>query len=479
MKKLFSLISLVVVLAMLVTACGSAPATQAPAATSAPSDATAPAATEAPANPNAIEIRWFCCVGTGDDPAQQEIEKKVVEDFNASHPNIHLTIEIVTYKSAFDTLATEVASGNPPDIVGPAGVSGAEAFHGLWLDLTDLIKSNNYDLTQYDQGAINFYKTGGEGQIGLPFATYPSALFFDRDMFDEAKLPYPPQKYGDKYTWPDGTVDEWNYDTLRKVAMKLTVDENGKDATDPAFDPTKIVQYGYEPEYQGLREIGSFWGADSFLASDGKTAQVPDQWAAAWKWTYDGVWKDHFIVNDATRNSDTFQKGNAYDSGKVAMGISYLWYTCCLSDAGKNWDVAVVPSYNGKTTANFNADTFRIFKTTKHPQEAFEVLSYLLGDASKTLLDTYGAFPARTADQAGYLKSLDEKFPQKVDWQVFFDGVQYADNPSFEAYMPNLQEANDRATTMLSLMMTTENLDMDKEIGTLKSDLQTIFDKKK
>jgi multiple sugar transport system substrate-binding protein len=183
-------------------------------------------------------------------------------------------------------------------------------------------------------------------------------------------------------------------------------------------------------------------------------------------------------VNDAIRNSDTFQKGNAYDSGKIAMGLSYLWYTCCLTDAGKNWDVAVVPSYNGKTTANFNADTFRIFKTTKHPQEAFEVLTYLLGDASKTLLDTYGAFPARKADQAAYLKSLDEKFTQKVNWQVFFDGVQYADNPSFEAYMPNLQEANDRAAKFYSLMMTTDNLDMDKEINTMKSDLQVIFDKK-
>lgn len=239
------------------------------------------------------------------------------------------------------------------------------------------------------------------------------------------------------------------------------------------------MQYGYEPPVgDGLRSIGSFWGADSFVAADGKTAQIPPQWADAWKWVYNGIWTEHFIANDAVRNSDAFQKGNTYDSGKIAMYVSYQWYTCCLGDAGKNWDIAVVPSYKGKTTANFNADTFRIFKTTKHPDEAFTVLTYLLGEGSKELLGAYGAFPARIADQADALKSLDQQFPQKVDWQVFLDGVQYADNPSFESYMPNYNEATDRAAKFLSLMTSTEGLDLDKEIASLKTDLQVIFDKK-
>ncbi len=93
-----------------------------------------------------------------------------MDAFNKAHPEIHLTTEIVTYESAFDTLATEIASGNPPDIVGPMGVDGAESFHGQWLDLSDLITKNNYDLTQFDEGAVNFYKTGGEGQLGIPLA---------------------------------------------------------------------------------------------------------------------------------------------------------------------------------------------------------------------------------------------------------------------------------------------------------------------
>jgi multiple sugar transport system substrate-binding protein len=469
------------VFALLVTACGAPAATTAApqattAATTAPEATDAPEATTAPTG-DKVQIRWFCCLGTGDDPAQVPTEQKVVDDFNASHPDIELILEIVDYDAARDALSTQIASGNPPDIVGPVGTGGAEAYHGTWLDLTDLIQSHNYDLSQFGEGSVDFYQVGGEGQVGLPFAIYPSVLYYQRDMFDEAGLEYPPHKYDEKYTWADGTEAEWNFDTLRELAMKLTVDENGIDATDPAFDATKIVQYGYEPTFADLRADGSYFGAGSLVASDGKTAQIPEPWADAWKWLYAGTWTDHFVPNDTVNQTDEFGNGNPFNAGRVAMTITHLWYTCCLTDAGTNWDVAAVPSHNGKTTSNFNADTFRIFKTTKHPDEAFEVLTYLLGEASPELLPVYGAMPARVADQDAFFKAKDEEFPQDVDWQVFVDSIAYADNPSFEAYMPSYNEALDMLVALRSKWRTTEGLDMDAEIAQLQKDLQAIFDK--
>jgi multiple sugar transport system substrate-binding protein len=430
------------------------------------------------ADPNKVQIRWYCCLGTGEDPAQVPVEQKVVEAFNASHPKIQLILEVVTYDAARDTLSTEIASGNPPDIVGPVGVGGAEAFHGQWLDLSDLIKKTNYDLSQFDPGAVDFYKVGGEGQIGLPFAIYPSMLFYQKEMFDEVGLKYPPHKYGEKYVL-DGKEVEWNFDTLAEVAKRLTVDKNGKDASEADFDPTQIVQYGFVPQWPAdVRDIGAWWGADSLVEQDGKTARVPPQWAEAWKWYYDGIWKSHFIPNSAIIESPAFNSGNAFNSGKVAMGLTFLWYTCCISDAGDKWDIGVVPSNNGTTTALLNADTFRVFKGTKHPDEAFEVLTYLLGEASPQLLEIYGGMPARKADQDKFFAGLTEKFPQKPDWQVALDGLQHVDIPSFEAYVPNYNEAIDRAATFRNLMETAEGLDLDKEIATFKTDLQAIFDKK-
>lgn len=476
MKSRFTtLFALLMVLTLVLSACATTPAVTQEAA--AATDAAAPADTQEPLKPGQVEIRWFIGLGTGTDPDQLTAEQEVVDAFNAAHPDIRLVTEIVTYEAAFDTLATEIAAGNPPDIVGPMGIDGAESFHGQWLDLSELIASTNYDLSQYDEGAVNFYNSETEGQIGIPFGVYPSVMYYNKPLFDEAGLNYPPHKYGEPYIWADGTESEWNYETVKQLALLLTVDANGVDATDPAFDASNIVQYGYVPQYQDARAMGSYFGAGSLVAEDGKTAQIPEAWAAAWKWIYEGTWNSHFIPNQAVIESPEMGAGDIFGGGRAAMALTHTWYYSEISL--EDWDMAAVPSYNGTTTANFNADTFRIMKTTKNPEAAFTVLSFLLDDASLKLINAYGAMPARKTDQTAYLADLGALYPWKPDWQVVSDSSAYADNPSFEAWMPNYLEARARvANDFTSMLQTTEGLNIDEEITKLQSDLQVIFDKK-
>ena len=74
-------------------------------------------------------------------------------------------------------------------------------------------------------------------------------LWYKADLFEEAGLNPPPHKYGEKYKMPDGTEKSTGTTTRsRRSASSLTVDANGKDATEAGFDPTKIVQYGFEPQ---------------------------------------------------------------------------------------------------------------------------------------------------------------------------------------------------------------------------------------
>jgi multiple sugar transport system substrate-binding protein len=472
-----ALSAVIVVLAMLVTACsgGNTASSSAPAASGTPEPTGPP-----------VEIKWYCCLGTGDDKTQLPIEAKVVEDFNKSHPHIKLVFDHVAYDGARAAFATRLTSPNPPDVVGPLGVGGAEAFRGQWLDLAPLIEKTKYDLSQYGQGAVDFYKVTGQGQIGIPFAIYPSELYYQPDMFDEAGLNYPPHKYGDKYKMPDGSEVEWNYDTLRQISMKLTVDKTGKDATQAGFDPKQIVQYGFEPQRDDLRGMGAYFGAGKLAGDDNKTVQVPEGWAQGWKWIYEGMFKDHFIMTNSVYKSTAFNGGGyAFNSGKVAMQENFLWNVCCVTDAGGNWDLAAIPSNNGKPTAVFNADTFRITKGSKHPDEAFTVLQYLLGDASKTLLNAYSAFPARTADQADFFTQLESQktdkgdplYPPDVDWQAAVDGIQYADNPNFEAWMPAYNKSLDLLTQKLTRWTSTPGLNMDQEIAQLKTQLQAVWDK--
>jgi multiple sugar transport system substrate-binding protein len=425
-----------------------------------------------------VKVVWYVGLGAGGQPEQVEAQNKVVADFNASHPDIVLEIQIVDNNVAYDTLSTLIASaavggGQAPDIIGPVGQDGSNAFAGRYLGLDALIESTGYDVSQFDEGAVEAYRVDGE-LIGLPFATFPTSIYFRRDLFDEAGLNYPPQVYGEPYVMPDGTEVEWTMDTLREVAMMLTVDSNGADATMDDFNAESIEQWGFISQWNEPRGISTMFGASSLVAEDGN-AQLPQAWVDAFNWYYNGMWADHFIPTASQDGSDLLAAGNAFSSGRVAMAHTHLWYTCCVGTIN-TWDMAVMPSHNGVTTAKLHGDTFRILNTTQNPEAAFEVLTYLLGEAAPTLLQVYGGMPARAEQTEAFFAALDETFPQGVNWQVAVDSLAYADSPNHEYNMPNYLKAKDRIGAFQTLYGGDGALDINAALETLVADLDAIFD---
>lgn len=495
-KKLFALVSTVVVLMMLFVACGTPATPAAPVVQTVvvPVKETvvqtvketavvtvketvqvqveAPTATPAP---DKVQIYWYIGLGAGAQPAQIPLEKEWVEKFNKSQDRIQLIPIIVDNKYARDNLTAQLAAGNAPDIVGPVGTAGRAAFPGQFLDLVPLIQEFKYDMSDIDPAFTEFYKEEG-ALVGLPFAIFPSAVYVNKDLFKEAGLNLPPQKVGEKYKWADGTEEEWNFDTVAKVARKLTVDANGNDATSAAFDPTKIVQWGYNMQWNDdPRAFGTFFCAH-YPVKDGK-ADIPECWNEAFKWYYDAIWgKQPFMPNQAATDSDLL-KGNAFSSGKVAMGQTHLWYTCCIDTKNvASLDVAVAPSFDGKTTAKMHGDTFAIMKDTKHPKEAFEVYQYMLGEGAADLYKIYGGLPARKGQQQEFFAGLDEKFaPNKINWQVFLDMIPFLDAPNHELGLPNNSKANDAFAKLGSDLRSNANLDVEKRIQEFINELNQIY----
>jgi multiple sugar transport system substrate-binding protein len=417
-----------------------------------------------------VVINWYVGLGTGGNAEQIDAQNQIVENFNASHDNIELVLEIVDNEIAYDTLKTKMAAGDAPDIVGPVGIRGANTFPGVWLDLQPLVDASGYDLSQYPDSLVDFYREA-DGLVGLPFAVFPQVIYYNRDLFDEAGLDYPPHAFGEAYA--DG--EPWDFAKARELAMILTVDANGNDANSPDFDPDNIVQFGFAEQWLGdTRRLATMFGSGSIIDENGQ-AQMPENWRASLQWTFDGQWVDHFIPNSDQEGSDLLAAGNPFDSGNVAMAQTFLWYTCCIANV-ENWDMAVVPSYNDVYTAALHADTFRIMNTTEHPEEAFEVLSYFLGEGSGDLLQAYAALPAREEERESFFANLDEQYPQGVDWNVVIESLAYPDIPSHEASMPNIAEADARLAQFSSLFRTDGSIDMDAEIETLLADLQAIFD---
>ena len=183
-KQLFLLTALIVSVSMILAACGSAatptsaPATAVPAATNTllrpqlqqilqlqlPAPTTvSPTPTLTPFPVASCQsgktcIRWYVGLGTGTSANQIPQQQAVVDAYNASQNNVQLILEIVPNASATDVLSTEIASGNGPDIIGPVGFAGSNAFHSQWLDLTKYIAK--IDTSDFNPALLKMFISG-------------------------------------------------------------------------------------------------------------------------------------------------------------------------------------------------------------------------------------------------------------------------------------------------------------------------------
>ena len=457
------------VTALLAAACTTATSPEASSGASSEPEPSAPAG-------EVVEIEWFVGLGTGENEEQIPTEEAVVAAFNDANPNVHLTLTVVDNTEASDTLATRIAAGDAPDIIGPVGIRGLQSFGDQLLDIGPYIESSGVDLSEIDQSLIDVYNVDGK-QIGIPMAVYSSFFYYNKTLFDEAELAHPPHEVGEQYEGQD-----WTWETVRELAMQLTVDGGGNDATSPDFDPDDIVQFGLDAQFteNDARAWATiFGGSGSVVADDGTTAQWPDNWRQGLQYFYDGIWVDHFIPNETY--VDGMADGNTFQSGRIAMDVVHQWYTCCVYPGEgdpqvTDWDVAVLPvGPDGNITSKLHADTIGIMDSTENPDEAFEALTFLA--ASPELIGVWGAMPAVESQRPDFFAGLDERFaPLEIDWNVSSLMLQYPDNPSHEAFMPNFPEADSANKDLGSSMWNNPDLDLDAEIDAHVELLQGIFD---
>ncbi|MCS7464703.1 extracellular solute-binding protein [Paenibacillus doosanensis] len=334
-----------------------------------------------------VTVKIYQWVAVSDDQWQQLF----VEPVRKKYPYITLEQVVRGKGSNPDEL---VASGGFPDIFTIANDVRAYTSLGLTQDMSQLMKQENVDVSRFDPALVERSKVDGQ-IVAFPFYSSPTALYYNKDIFDKFAVPYPQ----DGMYWEDVI-------NLAKQVTKM----------DAGF------------QYKGLhpQSIFAMKGGLPIDLLDAKTDEPTinnDQWKQLLTLYTNLV----TIPGNEPKGGAFADVVNAFVKDKnTAMVISNIMPS--LQEASKNglnWDMAQLPSYKGYDGLKGLGDTMYmgINKVSKHQEDAMKVLSVLASEEVQTAMaKKYGYYPVLASQAVKDAFGAEMDFLQGKNVQAIYKG---------------------------------------------------------
>jgi multiple sugar transport system substrate-binding protein len=262
-----------------------------------------------------------------------------------------------------------VASGQLPDLISYSlgGIEGLKKAQML-SDLTPLIKKHGFDLTRLAAGvdvAVRHYSNNDGQFILMPFELNNNALFYNKTIFDKFGVSYPK----DGMTW----------ESLYDLAKQVTRMDGG-------------VQYkGFRYEEQNMVFKNQLGG--SFVDPGTHKAVVNNDLWKRWL----NVMTAFYAIPGNELDTKISEKDEFIKKQTLAMrtGPNFMSELPAAVGNGFDWDVVSLPEFEGLQGkgSQLNAPYYGIPPTSKHKDEAFEVIAYLMSDEVQATMARLGRLP--------------------------------------------------------------------------------------
>ena len=394
--KISLLLTILVVVGLVLAACGAA----APAEPAAPAQEEEPAAAEeeaaAPSSADdAVENEpvtltyWHAGPGPPLEPAMQ----KLVDQFEEEHPWITVNVESFGFGEYFQKLDTAAAGGNPPDVfwVDTTAVEQYTYFETI-IPLTQFVSENYED----DWFIIPKEDMSHEGEIwAIPLHQSTEAMVYNQDIIEEAGLD-PPKSYG----------EAWNFEQFRNALETVT-----KKADDGSVEVWGWTTQ-YPPGTYNVQPLMYAYGA-SYLNEEGNAYEGftnSPKAVEALDW-YAHLFTDGLAPID--RIPDMFQ------TGKVAFLQTNPFVLVDLQTRFPELNFGVMPMpCEERCAVQSGAWHIGIHAQSEHPEESWLLIDYLTNkEGHKQWIEESGYMPARI--------SVYEEMPKMKEypWNIFMEGL--------------------------------------------------------
>jgi len=333
--------------------------------------------------------------------------QEMLDEFNETHPNIQVfyTPDPENYQ---EKVLADFQAGTAPDVFqGCCTHFPVWAQMGYTLDLSSYVETDLDPaiIADWDPAQYQALRTEDGQQFGLPKYHGALALYYNKDLFDE---------YGVSY--PDET---WDYEDYLNAMMLLTHDRDGDGNIDLWGSMMDI-------SWDRIQVHVNAWGGHFVDPEDSTNCMMDEPEAiAAMEWIRARMWDDRVMASFLdVKNVSTRE---AFISEQVAMVEDGSW---ALKDilVGANFNIGVAPMPIGpvQRATLATTDGFAIYEGTEHPDEAWELLKFLISeDYGRAMSEANFLQPARASLVDEWIEEIRAEFPeeaQDIDLEAFADG---------------------------------------------------------
>jgi len=365
-----------------------------------------------------ITLRWRT---RPDNQAEADVYQAASDEIDAAWEGVTLKYEPGGSETASyqDVLITELTAGTAPDLFWIPGTDVARfAKLGLILNLADLAAAdptfNPDDFYPQIMQHVTYSLDGKPALWGLPRDVSAFVIFFNKDLFDEAGVPYPTE------------TDPWDWDAFYNAAKAIS--DLGEEIKGFGMNAW-WANYGYF-----INAAGSSFFTEDFSACGLNNPGTVEALTFARKLYSEGI-----AVPWGEDSEPPFLAGN------VGMFFNGRWATPgVMTNAKFNWDVAELPVGPAGPSNWLFWGAYVINAKTQHPKEAWELLMKLTSPDIQGKVAALGAnIPSRAYSDQGAIDAFLATFDGKINNQAWLNGLSYgvAEAPLWKGDWPKIDVA--------------------------------------
>jgi multiple sugar transport system substrate-binding protein len=333
--------------------------------------------------------------------------QRMLAQFHEANPNIQVYFTMDP-EDLGDAMIADFQAGTAADVV-----DGCCDFFPEWAQLGHLLDLRPFVQADLDRATINDWDqaqyqalfTPDGKQFALPKYHGALALFYNKDLFDAAGVPY-----------PDGT---WTNDDYLEAMKRLTRDRDDDGRNDVFGSMVDIA-------WERLQMHVNGWGGHFVDPEDPRRSWMARPEAiSAMEWIRARMWDDRVMASFV--DVQNLETRRAFIQGRLAMVEDGSWsLKDILEGASFRIGVAPFPAGPVRRVTLATTDGFGIYAGTKYPEAAWELLKFLVSrEYGRAMAETHLLQPARESLVGEWAALVRQQYPEAtrdVDLEAFADG---------------------------------------------------------